>query len=132
MKELSCKQFLELLNYTHCVNLKKKKVSNGKETPYPCCSLPSLSYKETACVLYPFPCSTNRKYVAINYPAASAAESKFPECSDSMTHQTVAVQGAASENITVVYTAAHRQPAEGFVYLYCSLVVIVYITALFT
>ena len=36
--------------------------------------------------------------MAINYPAASAAESKFPECSDSMTHQTVAVQGAASEN----------------------------------
>lgn len=44
------------------------------------------------------PCSTNSKYVAINYRAASAAESKHPEYSGSMTHQIGAVQGAAREN----------------------------------
>lgn len=46
----------------------------------------------------PFPCSANSKYVVINYRTDSAAQSKHPEYSGSMTHQAGAVQGAAKEN----------------------------------
>ena len=38
---------------------------------------------------------SKHKYVVINYCMASAAESKHPEYSGRMTHQTGAVQGAA-------------------------------------
>lgn len=42
--------------------------------------------------------------MGINYYAASAAESKYPEYSGSMTHQIGAVRGAAKENTSHVPT----------------------------
>lgn len=56
-----------------------------------------VSYTQ-ASVFQPSPHSTTSQYVAINYGSASAAESKHPEYSGSMTHQIGAVQGAAKEN----------------------------------
>ena len=91
-----------------------------------------VSYTQVS-IFQPSPRSTTSQYVAINYGSASAAESKHPEYSGSMTHQIGAVQGAANENTSHFSTLQPTRSISGgrLVCYHCSLVVIMCITSLF-